>query len=161
MVQENRCAPRESRGAAQSNIKIRCSLLPCYGNNHVVSACTGRINILPGYLRCHISSYSFTLTVQYFINALHLTDFHFVILPVFYRHIISVLTHIAISRTDDLSFVDQFFQSVCAPSGNTRDGKDRCEQFCRDAQHRIDKSAVKVYVCADGLEQVSALCDQL
>ncbi len=64
---------------------------------------------------------------------------------------LSMMTDIFICRTDYLTGIEQFFQSVGTPTGNTGDRKDRCEQFFRDSKHGIDKSTVKSTLAQTGL----------
>lgn len=68
-----------------------------------------------------------------------------------------MVADILVSRTDDLAFIGQFFNTVRTPSGDTGNGKDRCEQFHRKAKHGVDKTAVKVHIGTDRFEQLAML----
>ena len=74
-----------------------------------------------------------------------LTDF-FVASPRMHRHI---------CRADYLAPADKLLQTVCAPSGDPCDGKDRCEKLHRKPEHVVHEPAVKIDVCADALIDLS------
>ena len=74
---------------------------------------------------------------------------------------LSMMSDIFISRTDDLTGIEQFFQSVGTPTGNTGDRKERCEQFFRDSKHGLDKSTEKIKIGTDWLEHFAVSHDLL
>jgi len=66
-----------------------------------------------------------------------------------------MLCYIFVCRTYYLDVVDDFFEPVSRPAGNTRYSKNRREKLFRYAEHIINESAVKIDVRADRLEKVS------
>ena len=56
-----------------------------------------------------------------------------------------------VGRTHDLALVTYFFHTMCAPSGDTRDGEDWCIEFQWKTKHLIYKTTVKIDVWADTL----------
>jgi len=69
-----------------------------------------------------------------FISLVWFWDYLLLIVPVFILHLLSIFlwkvfaifSDRFVCRTDNFTVIGQLLQSVCAPSGNTCDGKDRC-----------------------------------
>ena len=57
--------------------------------------------------------------------------------------------HTFVRRTNDSSSVYKLLHPVCAPSCDPRDGEQRSIQFIRKIQHTVNKTAVKIDICAD------------
>ena len=62
-----------------------------------------------------------------------------------------LLINSLISRTNDLIRIVDLFNSMSTPAGNTGDGKQRCEQLLRDAQHSVNKAGVHIDISANWL----------
>src|SRR5699024_4712466 len=69
--------------------------------------------------------------------------FFLVLFPVSVINIIirSVVSHIFICRTDNLTGVHKLLKAVCAPARYSRYSKNRSEKLFRNTQHRIYKTA--------------------
>ena len=66
-----------------------------------------------------------------------------------------------VGRTHDLALVTYFFHTMCAPSGDTRDGEDWCIEFQWKTKHLIYKTTVKIDVWADTLVDLALLGNDL
>ena len=66
-----------------------------------------------------------------------------------------------VGRADDLVGAEQLLDAVGAPAHDARHGKQRGVQLHGDAQHLVHKTAVKVHIGADALEDLALLRDQL
>lgn len=71
------------------------------------------------------------------------------------------VTDIHVGGTDDFAGVDQLFQPMCTPAGDPGDCKNRGEEFKRQSEHAVDKTAVEVDIGADALIHFSFIPDHL
>ena len=67
-----------------------------------------------------------------------------------------MMTDIFISRTDDLTGIEQ-----CGPAGDTGDSKDRGVELFWKAKHCVDETAVEINICTDWFEQTALFGDTL
>ena len=52
-----------------------------------------------------------------------------------------------IRRADDFTGIDELFDAVGAPAGNSGAGENGCIELHRQIEHAVNEAAVKVYVC--------------
>lgn len=76
-----------------------------------------------------------------------------------HRHIFFVLSDEFVCGTDYLARVCYFLYSVRAPTRNTGNREYRGKEFNGNAEHFVNKAAVKVNVCGNAFIDMSFFCD--
>lgn len=66
-----------------------------------------------------------------------------------------------VSRTDNLTGIDEFLHAVGTPSGDTCDGEQWGIELLRQIKHTVNKSAIKVHIGTYTLVNVAFFRDDL
>jgi len=66
-----------------------------------------------------------------------------------------------IRRADDFTGIDELFNTMGAPAGDSGAGEDGRIELHRQIEHAVNEAAVKVYVCGDAFIDAALFGDDL